>query len=311
MGWKIVHLSRPCKIKVKDENLLIHFYDDNQKTKITLKDTDFLLFDNSSFSITGESLAMLARCNVATLFVDKEFHPCAIMSPYCQHSTMREIVEFQISTPEDFRQTIWKKIVTCKVKNQAEVLLYFKNPANKALFHLAEKIEPYDKNQDEAQAARIYWKSLFNQKGFKRDQKSEDMLNSMLNYSYAIIRACMARCVSAGGMMPVLGIWHKNRYNAFALVDDLMEVFRPLCDLHVKLLRETKHKSEHKLTLDIKRDLAVILTLECVKFKGGLYTVSNAIESFAKEYKKVMMSGEVDALAFPLIDFEFFKYECL
>jgi CRISPR-associated protein Cas1 len=311
MGWKIVHLSRPCKIKVVSENLLIHFYDDDQKVKVTLCDIDFILFDNTQFSITGTGLELLAKNNIAALFIDEEFHPCAILSPYHQHSTMREIADLQVSIPQDFREIIWKKIVTCKIENQASVLSFFSNPLSMGLLELAKKVQMYDQNQDEAQAARLYWKSFFKQEGFRRDQKSEDILNSMLNYSYAILRASVARSVSASGMLPVFGIWHKNRYNAFALVDDLMEVFRPVCDLHVKLLYETKYKRENTLKLEIKRDLASLLSMQCIKYQAGISSVSQAVDSFIREYKKVMMSGEVEALAFPSIDFGFFEYECI
>lgn len=308
MGWKIVHLTRPCKIKVKDKNLSIKFYDTQEKVRVTIKDIDFILFDNTQFSITGKSLAFISKNNIATLFMDDEFHPSAIMTPFHQHSTMREIANSQISIPQDFKDIIWKNIIVSKVQNQASVLKFFNNPLHVELLELANRVQLYDKNQDEAQAARVYWKNLFN-KSFRRDKNREDIANLMLNYIYSILRACIARSVSASGMLPVFGIWHKNKYNAFALVDDLMEPFRPICDVYVKKLIDLKYNNASSLYVDIKRDLVTILSMECVKINGGISNLSSAVELFVREYKKYMMSGEVDKVFFPTIDFEYFKDE--
>jgi CRISPR-associated protein Cas1 len=40
----------------------------------------------------------------------------------------------------------------------------------------------------------------------------------------------MARSIVAAGLLPTLGIFHRNRYNAFCLADDLMEPYRPYVD---------------------------------------------------------------------------------
>jgi CRISPR-associated protein Cas1 len=31
-------------------------------------------------------------------------------------------------------------------------------------------------------------------------------------------------------MLPALGIFHRNKYNAYCLADDIMEPYRPFCD---------------------------------------------------------------------------------
>jgi CRISPR-associated protein Cas1 len=46
---------------------------------------------------------------------------------------------------------------------------------------LSQNVQLFDSNNDEAQSARIYWKSLFANKIFRREQGSEDIINSMLN----------------------------------------------------------------------------------------------------------------------------------
>jgi CRISPR-associated protein Cas1 len=309
MGFKILHLTRPCKIKIQSANLYLHFYDDASEVKVTLRDLDFLLFDNTQFSITGTTLQLLAKENIATLFIDEIYHPSAILMPYHQHSTMSEVAHAQISLDVAFKGKAWQCIIISKVTNQAEVLAFMSLDGANELIEFAKKVTLYDANQDEAQAARLYWKALFHMKTFRREQGSEDIINVMLNYVYAIVRACVARDVSASGMLPVFGIWHKNKYNAFALVDDLMEPFRPVCDLYVKLLLNKKYHAANNLSTNIKRDLVSILNKEYLIINGGVSTVITAIGLFVQEYKKSMMLQSANTLVFPKINAEKFYNE--
>jgi len=110
MGWKIVHLAKPCKIKIKSENLALYFLEEEQEVRVSIKDIDFILFDNTQFSITGKTLELLAKNNIATLFVDEEFTPSGIYLPYFQHSTMTQIAHLQISITTEFKHCIWQDI---------------------------------------------------------------------------------------------------------------------------------------------------------------------------------------------------------
>ncbi len=309
MGWKVVHLSKPCKIKIKSENLLFHFYEEEKEIKVTIKDINFILFDNTQFSITGKTLELLAKNNIATLFIDENFTPCGIFTPYFQHSTMTEIAHTQISISKEFKEIVWQDIIKSKLQNQTDVLKKFKNKNYKQLEKISKNVQLFDSNNDEAQGARVYWKNLFHI-GFKREQGAEDIINSMLNYAYAIIRATIARSVSASGLIPIFGIWHQNRYNSFNLVDDLIEPFRPFVDLYIKLLRKDYHQ---KIILDVelKQKLIAILNFEFVDINNGTTNLPKAIELFVRDYKKAVMIDNTSLINYPKINQEYFKYECL
>ncbi len=309
MSGKVVHLTKPCKIKVKSSNLVLFFYEDEQEVKVTLKDIDFMLFDNTQFSITGKSLELLAKNNITTLFIDAEFHPSSILTPFHSHSTQSEIAYIQIGITQGFKDVMWQEIVKSKIVNQADVLKFFNRDRYVELIELSKAVQLYDKNGDEAQSARLYWKELFNMYTFKREQGSEDIINSMLNYTYAILRASIARDVVVSGLLPVFGIWHKNKYNAFNLVDDLIEPFRPFCDLYVKLLLNTKYIDANNLSVNIKRDLVNILLLECVDINGGKSTIAKSMELFVREYKKCVICNSVKNMFFPIIDLEYMQDE--
>ena len=96
---------------------------------------------------------------------------------------------------------------------------------------LRAKVGSGDPDNVEAAAARLYWGRLF--RHFRRDPDAEDRRNSLLNYAYALLRACVARELAARGFAPALGIHHRGPYNAFNLADDMMEAWRPFADLLV------------------------------------------------------------------------------
>lgn len=310
MGWKIIHLSKACKIKIKSENLLLYFYEEKQEIKVTIKDIDFILFDNTQFSITGKTLELLAKNNIATLFIGEEFTPCGILTPYFQHSTMTEIAHIQISLTKEFKEKAWQEIIKSKLINQAKVLELYRSSKAKDLVKLSSQVQIGDKNNDEAQGARLYWKQLFKIPNFKREQGAEDIINSMLNYGYAIVRACMARSVSASGLLPIFGIWHQNKYNAFNLVDDLIEPFRAFIDIHIKILRKT-YMNKTSLDTQVKREIITLLNFECVEIKGGISNIPKAIELFVINYKKAMIKDDSSLILYPSIKEMYFKYECL
>ncbi|HEY0031574.1 MAG TPA: type II CRISPR-associated endonuclease Cas1, partial [Bacteroidia bacterium] len=75
-----------------------------------------------------------------------------------------------------------------------------------------------------------------------------------LNYGYALLRATMARSIVGAGLLPTLGIFHHNRYNAYCLADDLMEPYRPFVDKVVYGIIEEKGINE-----DIPKEIKTLL----------------------------------------------------
>lgn len=137
----------------------------------------------------------------------------------------------------------------------------------------------------------------------------EDIINSMLNYIYAIVRANIARSVSSSGLIPVFGLWHHNRYNAFNLVDDLIEPFRPLCDIYIKLLYTQKYYEYHILDINIKRDLVSILLDNAIIINNHTTTIPKAIDMFIDIFKRAMIDNESSKMSYPSINIEFFNHE--
>ena len=146
---------------------------------------------------------------------------------------------------------------------------------------MAKRVSLGDKNNLEAQSARYYWRYIFGD-DFKRSNLC--IINSALNYGYAIIRSFVARSLVSYGLLPVFGINHANDLNSFNLADDVIEVFRPLVDLNVKRMELNGEfsKENSDLTKENRRRLVGIACLNCKIQKESI--------SFVASCDRVVMS---------------------
>jgi CRISPR-associated endonuclease Cas1 subtype II len=105
---------------------------------------------------------------------------------------------------------------------------------------------PNDFTNREGHSAKVYFNAIF---GLDFCRRSEDLINSALNYGYAIVLSAFNREIVSSGYLTQLGIFHKNEYNMFNLSSDLMEPFRILVDRVVINMKLEKIGPEEKLSL--------------------------------------------------------------
>ena len=179
--------------------------------------------------------------------------PAGILVPLENNSTYCERVHAQISAQRPLHKNIWRRVVKSKILCQAELLN--DSPAKNRLNRLAKDVKSGDKENYEAQAAKVYWSEYFG-KHFRRD-RSEEKVNALLNYGYIVLRSAMARALCSAGLLPVVGIHHHSKYNPFCLADDLMEPYRPWVDARVKAIIDSGEEGVHPGT---KRILLKFLT---------------------------------------------------
>lgn len=89
--------------------------------------------------------------------------------------------------------------------------------------------------------------------------------------------------------MPWQGIKHDNIYNDFNLCDDLIEVFRPLIDLCVFKLKDTK--DSEFLDKETKQKLISILQEEVV-FENKSYPLNRAINFYVQNFKNALLEDD-------------------
>lgn len=228
---RTLYFGNPASLRLKDKQLSIESQIDGE-TKISsvpVEDIGVMIVDSPQITLTSGLIQALQENNVALITCDYRHMPQSVLLPIEGHSTQQERYENQLNASEPLKKQLWQQTVTQKIKNQAGALnnLLLKSDY---LYPLYKNVKSGDSDNCEATAATYYWQTIFSHvAGFRRFAEGPPP-NNFLNYGYAILRGTMARSIVAAGLLPTLGIFHRNRYNAFCLADDLMEPYRPYVD---------------------------------------------------------------------------------
>ncbi len=253
---RTLYLGNPYYVCVQNKQLELRVPEGKGIDKIItqtvpLEDIGILIIDHPQITLTHAVLQMAAEFNIALVSCDQNHLPASLQLPLDGHSTQQERFRDQIAASEPLKKQLWQQTVKAKIRNQA-VLLGKLGFEHQALLQWAVEVNSGDTMNLEARAAAYYWKTIFEKEipGFTRDRFGP-YPNNLLNYAYAILRATVARALVGSGLLPTLGIHHKNKYNAFCLADDIMEPFRPYADeVVVEIMAE--HKGED---LELKKEL--------------------------------------------------------
>ena len=142
-------------------------------------------------------------------------------------------------------------------------------------------------------------------KGFRRG--SDCLINSHLNYGYAILRSAIAKQLCVCGFEPCLGIFHHNELNNFNLADDLIEPFRPVVDLFVKH-NTADRDDDDELTPNDKAQLVNLLNVDVI-YSGKEYAVSYAIEIMVNKLALCLKNSSADIILPEIIPLKNHCYE--
>ena len=276
MAYRNILIENPAKISVKNRQLIINT---GEFHSVPIEDISTLLIENNQSTITSAALSALGASGCTVFFCDEKHMPCAVLSPYHQHSRELLTIKMQLDASTSLNKNLWKQIVIAKITNQAKCLMYCgKEGSAERLKTISTQIRSGDPDNREASAAQIYFSELFGS-GFSRHSYSGT--NAGLNYGYAILRGCIARNLASYGFLPTVGIHHHGSLNSFNLADDIIEPFRPIIDMHVFL----NNSDNDILNTNNKRDLYNCLNLE-VLVKEQIHSVSYSIELMIQSLKK-------------------------
>ncbi len=226
--------------------------------RVVIDDLSSVILSASHAVLSKQVLVALAEASIPLIVCGSNYHPVAMSLPYATHHHFKRIQDSQISCSKPLKKRLWKALVQEKIEAQSLALKVINGHLDKTartLKVLKNKVGSGDPFNHEAQAAKLYWKSLMNE-GFSRNHESVDRSNVLLNYGYSVIRGACCRAIAGAGLTPALGLHHSNQYNPFCLADDLMEPFRPLVDIVVVKLLNTE-KSD--IDTNDKKSLVSIL----------------------------------------------------
>jgi len=250
---RILEIAEDDQYLSVDRGFLVVRKGDEIRGRIPLDDIGALIGNAHGLVYSGNALNALASRGTPTVICGSNHSPVALVWPVEQHYEQAARMAAQIATTLPTRKRLWKLVTQQKIREQAS-LLRILGKAHLQLERLAARVKPGDPSNLEAQAAKHYWRNLFG-KDFRRDPDL-DGVNALLNYGYAVLRSAVARAVVAVGLHPSIGLFHSNPRNAFQLVDDLMEPFRPSVDAMVHVLSKAGKEEVDKT---VKRELAMTL----------------------------------------------------
>ncbi|MDE0409767.1 MAG: type II CRISPR-associated endonuclease Cas1 [Alphaproteobacteria bacterium] len=257
MIGRIIEIAEDGRHLAKARGFLTVSADKAEIGRVPIDDVGAVIASAHGITYSNNLLTALAERCIPLVVCGSNHMPAAFLWTADGHHEQAGRMADQAAASKPLRKRLWSQIVRAKILGQGATLEAVGAPHG-GFYLLSRKVRSGDPDNVEAQAARRYWPLLFGGE-FRRDRR-EPGVNAMLNYAYTVLRAGAARAVMAAGLHPALGLAHRQRGNAFALADDLMEPFRPVADLLVSDLakagfadvdKETKPRLAQVLATDM------------------------------------------------------------
>ena len=308
---KTLYFGNPAYLSLKNSQLLIRLPEvvrnetlpDKFKAEavrtIPIEDIGVVVLDNSQITLTHGLIEKLLENNCALITCDSKRMPYGMMLPLAGNTTQTERYRHQIDASLPLKKQLWQQTVEAKIQNQAHVLSTTTGAVVKNMHKWRIDVKSGDPDNYEARAAVYYWANLF--PDIDRFIRNREGLppNNLLNYGYAVLRAVVARSIVASGLLPTLGIHHRNKYNAYCLADDIMEPYRPFVDKQViEIMESSSDISE--ITKEHKGELLNIPVLDVIineKRSPLMIAVQQTTASLAQCFM-----GEARKIKYPSFD---------
>ncbi|MCF8331373.1 MAG: type II CRISPR-associated endonuclease Cas1 [Bacteroidales bacterium] len=255
---RTLFFTKPSHLSFKNEQLIVYLKEENQEHSVPIEDIGFMVLENPQITFTLRVIEACNANNTALLFCDQRHHPSAMLQNLDGNNIHSEVVRMQVNASQSLKKMLWKQVVISKVRNQG-ALLKKRKIEKVPVPGYVSRVKSGDPTNVEGAFARLYWKHLLGE-NFIRDRYGEPP-NLLLNYGYTILRASVARAITASGMLPVFGIHHHGKYNAYCLADDLMEPYRPYVD---EVVMEIFERNPDSLSMEKedKKQLLDTLTMD-------------------------------------------------
>ncbi|MXV37853.1 type II CRISPR-associated endonuclease Cas1 [Flavobacteriaceae bacterium Ap0902] len=259
---RTLFFGNPVYLSTKNKQLVIKFPEEEKEDRrVPIEDIGVVVLESPQITITTGVLTKLVENKCVVIHCNQQHLPVSILQPLSGHTLFTERLRYQLDASEPLKKNLWKQTVQAKIQNQATHLSIQGKDARK-LERWLKEVKSGDGENHEAYAAAYYFQNIYDIEGFSRNQKGIPP-NHWLNYGYAILRAVTARAITASGLLPVYGIWHRNKYNPYCLADDIMEPYRSFVDLIVQDML-IQFDLEEDLTTEHKRVLLQIPAMDVV-----------------------------------------------
>lgn len=226
---RTLFFENSVQLSLRMEQLIVLYPNELTNTvSIPIEDIGIIVIESLQVTLSSSLINKLMDNGVGIFCCDERHMPSGLMLPLEGHTIQSERIRIQLDASTPLKKNLWQQTVSAKITNQAELLKKRGHEVDN-LLRWSKEVQSGDQKNHEARAAINYWSRLFPLEGFTRHSEGESP-NHLLNYGYSILRGITARAIVSSGMLPMLGIFHKNKYNAFGLADDIMEPYRPFVD---------------------------------------------------------------------------------
>lgn len=292
----------------KNETLPDSFKKEAQAT-IAIEDIGIVILDHQQIIISQALMAKLLDNNVALITCNHTHHPTGLLLNLDGHSLQSQRFQAQLEATEPLKKQLWQQTIKAKIRNQA-ALLKLQGYEIENMLHWADNVKSGDPDNLEGRSAAWYWGHVFKPTNSFKDfepSKGLDFIrepaglppNNLLNYGYAILRATVARSLVGSGLLPTLGIFHRNQYNAYCLADDMMEPYRPYVDQLVVQIVQGEEPYE-ELNTGLKKKLLNIPAMDVI-MQGETSPLMVAVQRTTASLAKCFL-GETRKVIYPELE---------
>lgn len=301
MGFRNIKIDSNLQLHIENQQLVIGSSGD---VRFPLEDINSILIENQAVTLSSYFLQKVADMGIALYVCDEKHLPNAVLLPMAKHSRHFKLLKCQMEIGKPLQKRLWQQIVIQKIRNQSLCLELLNRDGAFELQKMCKEVQSGDKTNVEAKAAAYYFRKMY---GLAFSRADEHIINSALNYGYAIVRGIIARSIVCYGLEPSIGLFHRSELNSFNLADDMIEAFRPIVDLYVSE-RFDISETKNALTPEIKRGLYGIINYD-MSVKGEKRILSNCIDMLIASYSSVLQ-GNKEELDLPeLMQLQVHSYE--
>jgi CRISPR-associated protein Cas1 len=261
---------------------------DHEDAYVLPNDIAVLCLHHHTVNLTVNVLRVLSEAGAVVLVTNQQHLPIGLHLPFVATQTLTQRLYSQIAILNtDLVGELWAQLIQAKIATQAANLRSLGLKGALRLERLITQVKPGDPSNAEAQAAKHYWKHIFDNDFKRKKRGAMDGTNVRLNYGYAVLRAMIARQLVMCGLNPALGLGHNSKVNPFNLADDFIEPFRFLVERHVRRLdfSEDSFKSADKPQLLAFIEQSVVIS-------GQDFRLTSAISESISSYCRLIENGK-------------------
>jgi CRISP-associated protein Cas1 len=241
----IIHAVTPGTYITKKSETLVITVPGEEKQIVPIKDVSHVCMNGTCQITTQALLSVIKNGGTVNYISNGGWLNAIVASPLSKNIILRKR-QFQKFCQENFPLQLSRNIVYSKILNQ-RTLLRRNLPRNSKSEKCLRELKNLSKRLGDAlsidtvrglegAAANTYWScycdALSEHTGFCMSSRNRrpprDPVNALLSYGYTLLARDFHSAITAVGLDPMFGFYHKIVPGRPALCLDLMEAFRPL-----------------------------------------------------------------------------------